>query len=441
MPRDFTRIFLSVLFANLFLFYFLSVVVILGIFHIIQPSFVDAITREEAVQYALEHSETVRISRESAAVLKESGKQAIAFIKPQLSMSTGYTELGNNIPENPFYDIPNRDISMELQLSQMIYAGGRIKNSLELNKKMEIQSELVEAIGIRDIKKQVQMAFDIVLVREATVNILKDRLKQRQNELEDAKDLKDVGMVTSLDVRQAQLSLNFAEEELHAAQTAYQEALIDFNLAIGKSVDQKLLIPDGRLDDPCDINFILNQLDEKYTNHQLIDYQLAKSKADLASVNYEIVQGQRLPEIAIVSSAKSNGQKIDELNESWQIGIYAKWNIFDGDLVRSRTISARSEQIKAQEQLHLTQKTLAGEIQKIKENIHLLESRIALQQDSVELSRKNYEDARGHYRAGTFTLTQVGDFNLAYAEARFNLMRLFFMRREQLNRAQALLDH
>ena len=58
----------------------------------------------------------------------------------------------------------------------------------------------------------------------------------------------------------------------------------------------------------------------------------------------------------------------------------------------------------------------------------------------MNLSRQNYEDAREQYRAGTITLTQLGDFNLGYAEARFILQRLFFSRRGLLNNTEALLE-
>jgi len=95
---------------------------------------------------------------------------------------------------------------------------------------------------------------------------------------------------------------------------------------------------------------------------------------------------------------------------------------------------------KTEESLSQTKKLLAGEIETVGVNIESLKQRISLQQEAVELSRENYEDARGHYRAGMITLTRFGEFNLSYAEARFNLLRIFFLRREQLTRAEALLE-
>jgi outer membrane protein TolC len=346
--------------------------------------------------------------------------------------------MGNNLPDNPFYSYPDRDMSVQITAAQILYAGGRIRKSRDLENHLNVQADMTEQIGARDIRKQTQTAFDAVLVRQAAVDILKDRMKQRQNELEDAKDLREAGMVTSLDVRQAQLILNLAEEELHAAETGYHESLIDFNLTIGRPCHEPYLVPDGRLEDSDNVTSVLDRLYEKFAADHLIDVRWAKSQVDASRSQYEIARGAYLPEVAVAATGKSDGGQINDMNESWAVGVQAKWDIFDGGLIRAKAVSAKSDMKTAQENLNRTRRILTGDIEKIRANINTLNARIALQKESVILSGQNYEDARGHYRAGMITLTQVGDFNLAYAEARFNLLRLYFLQREQVIRAEAL---
>ncbi len=406
------------------------------------PAISFAITREASVEYALEKSEAIRITTESANVLRGESQQATAFTKPQVTLNGAYTEMGDNKAESPipYLNSPDRNIAGEVTASQLLYAGGRIWRTLELGQNLNQQADIRETSGKRDIRKQVRMAFDAVLYQDAAIAILRDRLSQRQAELEDANDLRDAGMVTPLDVRQAKLNVNFAENELKSGEAAYQEALINFNLAIGRSGDDELLAPEGDLRNVPNLNAVLTSLDTALSEQDFLDVESAKTAAEAARLNYKIAHGQGLPEVLFVSTGKSDGEESDEMDESWTAGVQVRWNLFDGGLVRAKKASAQAEMQQATENLSRTRKGMAGEVEKIRVNIRSLEERIMLQQEAVELSQKNYEDARGHYRAGTITLTRLGEFSLSYAEARFNLLRLFFLQREQLISAEALLE-
>jgi len=404
------------------------------------PAVSFAVTREEAVRYALENSEAIRMVMETSQSLRADGDQATAFTKPRLTLSAGYLEMGDNKPESPFFASPGRNIVAEARISQLIFAGGRIWKSRDMRDNLHKQADILETSGKRDIAKQVRAAFDAVLYQQAALNILKDRVKQRRAELEDAQDLKEAGAVTSLDVRQAKLNLNFARDQLEEGEAAYQESLISFNLAIGRSGGEELLIPKGNLEKVPDLNAILNQLRESLSTDDLLDIKFVETQLDAAWLNYDIAGGEGLPEVVLAGTGKSDGERSDDMNEGWTIGFQASWNIFDGGLARAKKASAWANMKKTEESLSQTKKLLAGEIETVGVNIESLKQRISLQQEAVELSRENYEDARGHYRAGMITLTRFGEFNLSYAEARFNLLRIFFLRREQLTRAEALLE-
>ena len=399
-----------------------------------------AITREAAVQYALEKSESMRIVEESAKSVRAEAQKVTAFTKPQFNMESLYLEMGDNSDPNPFFETPDRNLSAEIAGSQLLFAGGRIWRSLELEKNLWNRADLQYSTGKRDIAKGVKMAFDTVLLEQAVLDILTDRLKQRQKELDDAKDLREAGMVTSLDVRQAMLNLRFAQDALKAEETSYREALIDFNLSLGRSGEEQPWIPEGKLEEIPDMNLLFARLKAALSEDELLDIAAGKNQTDAAELSYEIAKGEALPAVALVASAKTDGDEFDDTDESWNLGIQVNWNIFDGGLVRAKTASALSDLRIAEENLKKTKKMLAGEIEKISISIRSFEERIRLQKEAVHLSRQNYEDAREQYRAGTITLTQLGDFSLGYAEARFILQRLFFSRRGLLNNTEALLE-
>ena len=404
------------------------------------PLSASAITRDASIQYALEKSESMRIVEQSAKSVRAEAQKITAFTKPQIGLESLYLEMGDNSDPNPFFETPDRNLSAGIVGSQLLFAGGRIWRSLELEQNLWNRADLQYSTGKRDIVKGVKMAFDTVLLEQAVLDILTDRLKQRQNELDDAKDLREVGMVTSLDVRQAMLNLSFAQDALKAEEISYREALIDFNLSLGRSGGEEPWIPEGKLEEIPDMGMLFSHLKTAFSGENLLDIVTKKNQADGAELTYEIAKGENLPEVALVASGKTDGEEFDETDESWNLGIQINWNIFDGGLVHAKTASALSEMRMADENLKKTRKILAGEIEKIGISIQSFEERIHLQREAVNLSGQNYEDAREQYRAGTITLTQLGDFNLNYAEARFILQRLFFSRRGLLNNTDALLE-
>lgn len=401
-----------------------------------------AITREAAIEYALEHSEAVKMALESAHAIRGEADQATAFTLPQANMEAGYLEMGDNVPDSPFPipGYPEREISAQIGLNQLLYAGGRIKKSWKLKDRLYEQADLTAESGARDVKGAVRSRFNGVLYQKASVAILFDRVEQRLTELEDARDLREVGMVTSLDVRQANLNLNLARDELSAAQAAHQDRLIAFNLSMGRSVQEELWAPDGSLQDIPDLSGLIERLQAAMGEADLLDIGLARKEAQTTGLQYEIAEGERFPSLMLVSSAKSSGEEVDGMDESWALGLQLQWNAFDGGLIRSRMATRRAQHRRAQANLTRAQKEIDGQIESIIVNIRSLENRVRLQQEAVALSKENYEDARGHYRAGTITLTRMGEFNLNYAEARFNLLRIYFLLWEKITDAAAILE-
>lgn len=411
------------------------------IFILLFPALCHGISRDDAVRYARDHAESVTIVKETARKIQAEGGSAAAFVKPRLELEAGYVEMGDNQPDIPisYLESPARDISAQIRLSQILYAGGRIRRSLELEQSLNAQADLVEISGVRDLDFQIRSAFDLYLYRKAALAILQDRVGQRETELEDAVDLRNVGMVTSLDVRQAKMSLNFAANALEEGKADLDQALIDFNTVMGRSASEKLLVPEDHLERIPDFTALMENLSGRFTKDRLIDIETYQEQVKASKLSYDIARGEGYPQVALFSSAKSNGERVDDMNESWNIGIEMTWTIFDGYLIKSKAAAARAEMKQNEEKLAMIRKNLAAKIEKLKINLKSLQQRILLQKEAVELSQKNYEDARGHYRAGTITLTRIGEFNLAYAEARFNLLSLFYLQRSQWIIADSLL--
>jgi len=404
-------------------------------------SIANAITLEEAINLAIKVSEEARIFKENAQRIRAEGRQATAFLKPQLNSNASYLEMRNNKEDDPYqYEyIPKREIVFGANISQVLFAGGRIWNSLSLKKQLYKQADFEEILGKRNLILKIRNTFDNVLYKRALLEILKDRLQQRQTELEDAQDLRNAGMVTSLDVRQANLSQLSSREEYNEGGASYSEALINFNKIIGRSVNGDLLIPEGKLDDAPDLEKLLDKLKKALEKEELVDIKFLKTQLESSNTSYKITKGEHFPELSALASIESTGEQLDEGDCYWNVGLQMQFLLYGGGLVSAKKASALAELKKAKENLRKVKKDLSSDIETIEINLKSLEIRISLQEEAVKLSKENYEDARGQYRAGTITMTRLGEFNLSYAETRFGLMYLFFLQRNLLASIESLL--
>ncbi len=401
-----------------------------------------SITIDEAVKYALGNSEDAIIKKEDVKLLKETGKQATSSIKPLVSLNSQYIDLDTDreiTTSNPYV---LKDITAEVSGSQVLLAGGKIINSIRLKNNIYKQANILSLTSERDIIKNVKSAFNLVLLNKAMVEIEQDRVKQQKSELNDVEELKKVGMSTILDLRQAELMLNFAENALKSAETEYNKSLIDFNNTIG-NIDKEFCLfeADGKLNSVENLNVLIEELNKRFLEDTIIDIQTTQALLEEKDIKRKITRSSYFPTINLVGSYKKNGTKTSELDNYWSSGVAMEWVIMSGGVIKSQDQMAKIEILKARKQKAKIKKTFLSLINKMKNEADSLSKRIKLQEKAVELSDKNYQDARAYYKEGAITLTRLGEFNLNYREARYNLQVLFYAQNELLNSVESFLYH
>lgn len=412
---------------------------------LLAPAAAGAITRDAAIQYALGRAEAIRIARETANTLRAQGDGTASIAFPRGALESAYIELDDNRDSLPemfsAFDGPSRDISAGFRASQLLFAGGRIRSSLALREALYEQARLQDRLGAREVRRMVKLAFDAVLLEQAVLEIVRDRLRQRTEELQDARDLWEAGMVTSLDVRQANLDVNSAKTDLAGEQSAFRESLVTFNLVLGRSGGEEPWLPEGDLADVPDTDVLLAALRQALAQDAFLDIDARTAETLAARHGLRIADGEKWPELALVAAAETSGEQADDMDESWSLGLSLSWRLFDGGRIAANTARARAEWRIAEENLSKTRKALAGDIETLSDKVRSVRERIRIQEESVTLSEKNYEDARSQYRAGTITQVQLGVFSLSFAESRFRLQRLRFLQRELVTAIEALLEY
>ncbi len=413
---------------------------------VVSPVMSEAITLDEAIKMALAEGEDARIAEQEALMVKAVGRQKTAFAGPQLELGASYMEMGTNAEPNPYFTTPEKDYSYGAEASQLIWSGGRLIKSFQLRRSTDKQSVLARLSGRRDVRREVTIAYHEVLFREAVLDLLRDRVAQREQELMDAEDLELAGMVTLLDVRQARMNLNLSQEQLKAAQVDRARALVDFSVLLGRKVEpfgedvpEGTLMPEGRLTRTEGLDETLDALVDGAPKGMLLDVRMLKERLRQADLEYAMSWGARLPEVRVVGTWERSGQQQDDMDEEWTAGVVLSMSIMDGGLRRSTQARAKSEKRAAEATLEKAYKEFSGLVETMRLEARSLDERIGLKQEARQMTEENYADARGQYRAGTITLTRLGEFSLAYAESRFGLLELYYLEQRLLAEARSLL--
>jgi len=385
------------------------------------------ITLDEAVAMALDKSESAGIVSDEAMGMRAGARAGVSGLKPQLGLDAGYYKLGTNADPIPSFPSPDREYNATLEAAQLLWAGGRIIGGFRLKGNLESRSGVMERIGLSALRYKVASMYYGVLFEKSRVRVHLDRVEQRQQELSDARALGEAGIASPLDIRQAALSLSVARDFLLEAELAYRQALIDFNIELGNvSLEEEgLLQPEGVLGRVHGVMEALSSLAQGLKDENLPELRMSALASREAELKHGLAWGKSFPEIWLVGSATTSGQEPSSMDDSWMAGLNIKFDIYDGGLRGAERAGALSEKRRTGRELERTRKLVSGRVFSMRMRAETVDERIRLRTEAVEMATGNYEDARAEYRAGLSTLTRLGEFNLALAEARLGLLGLY----------------
>jgi len=189
---------------------------------------VDVLPPEQAIAAALESRAdfTAQEKREEAARLSYSGARMERL--PSVTGFADYGSIGTGINNA----IPTRTYGVALKLP--IFDGGRLEA-----RRSEVRTQYEqERISTADLKQQIdlelRLAMDSLQSSKEQVEVARGGLEQAQDELARARRRYEAGVAGSIEVTDAQTRLARARDNHIAALFLYNQARIDYGLALGR---------------------------------------------------------------------------------------------------------------------------------------------------------------------------------------------------------------
>jgi Outer membrane protein len=386
---------------------------------------------QTVIRYALENNFAIRQARERIREQEGLIVEIKAQVLPNASVNSLYTYTDRELSsDSAAPDAGTRETeywSIALQVRQVLYAGGGVRNALDAQQLareaalLELQSVIDTALlDVRTRYYNVLFAAEQTKVEEENVRLLEEQLQTAKNRFE-------AGSSSNFEVLRAEVAVANARPNLIRARNGFRIAIDELRQAMGYLNH-----------DPVNTHRTPTFLGEleytpvSYDLHDAIQQARANrpelkrlAKIELAQeAGVNVAKAGYRPDLAIVGGyefRKNNfSNRFKESLDGWTIGLQSNWAIFDGRATAGRVAQARSRLNQAR--LLSEEASLAVEVEVRRAHSSLLEA-AELAEAATKVVAQAEEALRladSRYAAGTATQLDVLEARVALTESRNN---------------------
>ena len=384
---------------------------------------------DSLLQLGMAQNVQLRILRQQEEMARSRAKTARTAKLPEVQVGLKGGYLGQPIVFREGLSHPTRPQSphwlqnYEIDLSQPIYQGGRIRYSIE---KADIEQKIAELQTLQneaDIKlallEQYMQLFS--LYKQQTV--LARNIEESTKRLENIKSKKRQGLITNNDVLRSELQLTndrLALQEVDNSLTLMSQQL---DILLGLD-EQTLIVPDTTLlrqinptSDYAD--YLQKAYRDDWTMRRL------RQETQLALNNQRLVKAEFLPQLSLYAgntlARPITRTMADYYNNSWNIGLTLSYPLSSLYKNRHKLEEARLNIDASQQQEELRKQSLRMEIRTALIRHQEAQDRVKALELSVRHARENYRIMRNRYFGQLSILTDLLDANSVLLDAELQL--------------------
>lgn len=384
---------------------------------------------DSLLQLGMAQNVQLRILHQQEEMARSRAKTARTAKLPEVQVGLKGGYLGQPIVFREGLSHPTRPQSphwlqnYEIDLSQPIYQGGRIRYSIE---KADIEQKIAELQTLQneaDIKlallEQYMQLFS--LYKQQTV--LARNIEESTKRLENIKSKKRQGLITNNDVLRSELQLTndrLALQEVDNSLTLMSQQL---DILLGLD-EQTLIVPDTTLlrqinptSDYAD--YLQKAYRDDWTMRRL------RQETQLALNNQRLVKAEFLPQLSLYAgntlARPITRTMADYYNNSWNIGLTLSYPLSSLYTNRHKLEEARLNIDASQQQEELRKQSLRMEIHTALIRHQEAQDRVKALELSVRQARENYRIMRNRYFGQLSILTDLLDANSVLLDAELQL--------------------
>lgn len=389
----------------------------------------EALTLEQAIATALENNYSIKISKVGQDIAANNAHPGNAGFMPSVEILAGKSWSSQDVRQlflngnvNERDNAKSENFNSSGNLNWTLFDGLGMFYTLDrLNFEKEAGS-INTKINMENVIANVLVAYYTVMLENERLKVLTNSISLSEKRVEIAKNKYEVGKASKLEYLAAQVDNNTDKTLLLLEEELYQNAKIDLNRLMGRS-----LMADFVVDGGIDINtqLVLGEL-LSTANVQNPSLLLAQRNMNIAYMQLQEIRAERYPNIgfnttyAFNTSSSEAGFLATNRQTGFTYGFTARMNVFNGFSTTRRAQNAKLLHQSSELQIKDLTQSIESDIIKTftsyQNNINL----VKLEEQNLDVARENEMIAMERYRLGNTTAIELREaqINLVEAESR-----------------------
>ncbi len=397
------------------------------------------LTFDQALERALSSNEQLRVVEQGVRVGEARVAEATAAFLPSAALSYQYQPLqrfpeivipaGVFGPEEQRFEASFvRKNVMQLELSQALYAGGRLTHSRELQRAALAGSTLTLERARQELHLRVVQTFYLALMNEQSMRVADEGIALATRQLELARVRFDAGSVARLDVLRAEVDLANAR----ARRIQYKAAVDQSHQALRTVMalpQSQVLQLHGTLDDvlaPGSRDALATALPTRP------DLRAFESQRQVASLSVALASADRKPTLSLIGNVAYQNDEATRLlrqaNQNYTFGVALRMPLLTSPAAAARRGAAEAQVKQAEHGLRAALDASRLDLETAWTDLEATSEVVTTQQKALELARESVSIAQVSYENGVITSAELSDAQVALLQTEYQLQQAKYAR-------------
>ncbi len=399
----------------------------------------EALTKDRAVEIALENSLKRRMSGQDIDMAHEGLARAKSAFGPTLTLEAGLyryddppsilqtnqglVQLNNALSAMTYGQVPELSMPDDsrtyygagIKVTQPLYTGDKLSATRRLAQANLENAQKNMAASDNDLALSAKKAFYTVILARQMARAMDEAVISMKEHVKEATAAHDQKIVPKLDLLRAEEKLADLKQQQLYAHNNVNLARSSLNYVLG--VDMNTIFAFG--DDPGCVPLI-HDLDTciKTALESRPELDAFQARIKMAKEQITIANSKRLPLLALVGEV--HHYEPENEDPSAQIGLVASMDLYDHGRVKHETAQARIQLEKAQTATKELGRGIRLEVEKAFHNAQAAMASIGVAQKSLATAREALDAARTRYRVGLSTSLERLDAEVSFTRAKTN---------------------
>ena len=384
---------------------------------------------EEAVKLAIENNLATLRAHERRNEARGQQEQARAPLLPNVSGVAYQANLTENLVAlgfqpgtfpgfNTTFLGPFKNFDARLLLRQTVFDLSAIRN-YQAGKAGVRVAELSEALAREEVASRTGLSYLEALRADRAVVAAQANVELAQALLQLARDQRNAGVATGVDVIRAQTRLAEQQVGLAQAQTNSEQARLNLQRLIGLPLGSAMTLTDQLrfVEDPLpSVDTAVAQAAQDRR-----EIQVAEEENRVSQLEVQSARAEHLPSLEVVGDYGSSGITPGSFDlPTRRVALQLNVPVFNGGLTQGRVTAAASRQRQTELSLANIRGQVEEDVRLALTTLRTAAVQVRAADESVTLAQRELEMARDRFRAGVADNLEVITAQTSLANARIS---------------------